>query len=79
MDGPLISKSKALKANYVLIWAGKTGRRHVKSLNLTAEQKGESSLLLKKFAERTKPNFNALPAAAANIRRLEQGDLSLAE
>ena len=28
LNGPLASKSKAVKANYVLIWAGKTGRTH---------------------------------------------------
>ena len=67
-----------MKANYVLIWAGKTGRTHIKSLNLTADQKGDPSVLLKKFVEWTKPNSNAL-AAAGNFRRLEQGDLSVAE
>ena len=78
LNGPLASKSKAVKANYVLIWAGKTGRTHIKSLNLTTEQKGDPSVLLKKFVEWTKPKSNAL-AAASNFRRLEQGDLSLAE
>ena len=78
LNGPLASKSKAVKANYVLIWAGKTGRTHIKSLNLTTEQKGDPGVLLKKFVEWTKPKSNAL-AAAANFRRLEQGDLSLAE
>ena len=48
LNGPLASKSKAVKANYVLIWAGKTGRTHIKSLNLTTEQKGDPSVLLKK-------------------------------
>ena len=67
-----------MKANYVLIWAGKTGRTHIMSLSLTAEQKGDPSMLLKKFVEWTKPKSNAL-AAAANFCRLEQGDLSLAE
>ena len=51
---------------------------HIKSLNLTTEHKGDPSVLLKKFAEWTKPKSNAL-AAAANLCRLEQGDLSLAE
>ena len=46
LNGPLASKSKVVKANYVLIWAGKTGRTHIKSLNLTAEQKGDPSVLL---------------------------------
>ncbi|KAK2557878.1 hypothetical protein P5673_019855 [Acropora cervicornis] len=78
LNGSLASKSKAVKANYVLIWAGKTGRTHIKSLNLTTEQKGDPRVLLKKFVEWTKPKSNAL-AAAANFRRLEQGDLSLAE
>ena len=35
-----------MKENYVLIWAGKTGRTHIKSLNLTAEKKGDPSVLL---------------------------------
>ena len=67
-----------MKANYVRIWAGKSGRTHFKSLNLITEQKGDPSVLLKKFAEWTKPKSNAL-AAASNFRRLERGDLSLAE
>lgn len=37
LNGPLALRSKAVKANYVLIWAGKTGRTHIKSLNLTGE------------------------------------------
>ena len=36
LNGPLASKSKAVKAIYVLIWAGKI---HIKALNVTAEQK----------------------------------------
>ena len=42
------------------------------------EEKGDPSMLLKKFVEWTKPKSNAL-AAASNFRHLEQGDLSLAE
>ena len=78
LNGPLASNGKAVKANYVLIWAGKTGRTHIKALNLTTEQKGDPGVLLKKFVEWTKSKSNAL-AAAANFRRLEHGDLSLAE
>ncbi|PFX23285.1 28S ribosomal protein S18b, mitochondrial [Stylophora pistillata] len=78
LNGPLASKSKAVKANYVLIWAGKAGRTHSKSLNLTMEEKGDPSVLFKKFVEWTKPKSKAL-AAASNFRRLEQGDLSLAD
>lgn len=78
LNGPLASKSKAVKANYVLIWAGKAGRTHIKSLNLTTEEKGDPSVLFKKFVEWTKPKSNAL-AAASNFCHLEQGDLSLAE
>jgi len=74
----LASKSKAVKASYSLIWAGKTGRTHIESLNLTMEQKADPSVLLKKFLEWTKPKSSAL-AAASNFRRVEQGDLSLAE
>ena len=81
LNGPPALKSKAVKANYVLIWAGKAGkagRTHIKSLNLTMEEKRDPSVLLKKFMEWTKPKSNAL-AAASNFRGLEQGDLSLAQ
>ena len=47
LNGPLALKSKATKANYVLIWAGKTGRTHIKSLNLTAEQRRDPNVLFK--------------------------------
>ena len=76
LNGPFASKSKEIKASYVLIWAGKIGG--TKSLNLSAEQKKHPKVLLQKFLDWTKPKSNAL-AAAANFRRLEQGDLSLAE
>ena len=79
LNGPPALKSKAVKANYVLIWAGKAGkagRTHIKSLNLTMEEKRDPSVLLKKFMEWTKPKSNAL-AAASNFRGLEQGDISL--
>ena len=76
LNGPLALKSKAVKANYVLIWARKAGRTHTKSLNLTMEEKRDPSVLLKKFMEWTKPKSNAL-AAASNFRGLEQGDISL--
>ena len=36
LNGPLESKSKEIKERYVLIWAGKFGRRHITSLNLSA-------------------------------------------
>ena len=71
-------KINEIKASYVLILAGKIGRTHIKSLNLSAEQKKGPKVLLQKFLDWTKPKSNAL-AAAANFRRLEQGDLSLAE
>ena len=45
LNVPLASKSKAVKATYVLIWAGKGGRTHIKSLNLTMEEKGDRSVL----------------------------------
>ena len=78
LNGPLASKDKAVKANYVMLWAGKTGRTHIKSLNLTEAQRSDPALLLDKFIEWTKPKSNALAAAAA-FRRLEQGSLTLAE
>ena len=51
LNGPLASKGKAVKANYVFIWAGKTGRMHIKTLNLPAEQKADPSVLLRKFVD----------------------------
>lgn len=78
LNGPLAAKSKAVKANYVLIWAGKIGRAHIKTLDLLPEEKRDPSVLLEKFLHWTKPKSNAL-AAAANFHRLKQGDLSLAE
>ena len=78
LNGPSASKSKEIKTSYVLILAGKIGRTNIKSLNLSAEQKKDPKVLLQKLLDWTKPKSNAL-AAAANFRRLEQGDLSLAE
>lgn len=78
LSGLLALKSKAIKVNYVHIWAGKAGRTHIKSLNLTVEQKGDPNILLKKFVERTKPKSNAL-GASSNFRRLKQGDVSFTE
>ena len=51
---------------------------HIKTLNLSAEQKADPSVLLRKFVDWTRPKSNAL-AAAANFRRLEKGALSLSE
>ena len=68
LNGTLATKSKEIQASYVLIWAGKVG----KTLN------SDSNINLQKFLDWTKPKSNAL-AAAANFRRLEQGDSSLAE
>ena len=78
LNGLLALTSKEIKASYVLIWAGQIGRTHIKLLNLSAKQKKDPKVLLQKFLDWTKPKSNAL-AAAANFRRLEQGDLSLAE
>jgi len=47
LNGPLASKRKAVKAYYVIIWAGKTERTHNKSLNRSTEQEGDTSVLLK--------------------------------
>ena len=78
IQGPLASKNNAVKASYIMLWAGKTGRTHIKSLNLAAEERGDPAVLLQKFEEWTKPKANELAAAAA-FRRLEQGNLTLAE
>ena len=78
LNGPLAGKSAAVKSNYVMIWAGKTGRTHIKSLNLTEEQRASPATLLQKLEDWTKPRSNEL-AAAARFRELQQGNLSLAE
>ena len=57
---PSASKSKEIKASYVLIWAGKVRRTHIKSLS--AGQKKDPQILLQKFLDWTKPK------SAANFR-----------
>ena len=78
INGPLQAKSAAVKASYVQLWAGKTARMHLKSLRLSDAQKANPTVLLTKLEEWTKPKSNEVIAAAA-FRRLEQGDLPLAE
>ena len=56
---PSASKSKEIKASYVLIWAGKVRRTHIKSLNLSAGQKKDPQILLQKFLDWTKPKSAA--------------------
>ena len=77
LDGPLSAKSNTVKASYVMLWAGKTGRTHIKSLNLDEVDRGNPETLLQKFVEWTKPRSNQLVAVTA-LRRFEQGHLSLA-
>lgn len=45
----MASKGKAVKGNYVLIWAGKTGRKHIKTWKLSAEQEADPSVFLRIF------------------------------
>ena len=56
---PSASKSKEIKASYVLIWAGKVRRTHIKSLDLSAGQKKDPQILLQKFLDWTKPKSAA--------------------
>ena len=65
LDGPLSAKSNAVKASYVMLWAGKTGRTHIKSLNLDEADRGNPKTLLQKFVEWTKPRSNQLVAVTA--------------
>jgi len=78
LNRPLAGKSDAVKSNYILIWAGKKGRTHIKSLNLTEAQRSNPTNLLDKLVDWTKPRSNEL-AAAAKLRELQQGNMSLAE
>ena len=78
LNGPLAGKDNAIKASYVRLWAGKTGRTHIKSLNLKEEELAKLMVLLQRLVDWTKPRSNEL-AAAAKFRELQQGTLSLAE
>ncbi len=48
-NGPLQSKSSAVKANYVKIWAGKTGRQHIKSLHPTEAQNANPTWIMEQL------------------------------
>ena len=78
LSGPLQAKSNAVKSSYVQLWAGKAGRTHLKSLNLTEAQRGNPDTILERLIAWTKPKSNELIAASA-FRRLEQGSLSVSE
>ena len=60
LDGPLASKSNTVKANYVQIWAGRSGRVHLKSLNLMAAEKADHKIILQKLKEWVEPRWNAI-------------------
>ena len=40
LNGPLASKSKEIKASYVLIWAGKIGRTHKVAKSFSGAEEG---------------------------------------
>ena len=45
LKGPPAGKNKAVKAKYVMLWAGKGSRTHIKSLKLTNTQRGDPDVL----------------------------------
>ena len=69
IDWYISLEKQSRESKLCLFSFGKTGRKRIKSLNLTEEQKWDQSVLLKKFVEWTKPKSNVL-AAASNFRRV---------
>ena len=77
LEGPLKKKS-AEKSNYPRLWAGSIGRKHINSLKPSEANLKKPSFLFEKIEEYCKPKSNTL-LAATELKRLEQGDISLQE
>ena len=69
-------ESKTVKANYILIWAGKTARDYINSR--PDVDKADPIKILEELQEWTKPKSNEI-AAFTSLRTLNQGTLSLSE
>ena len=78
LERPLKKKSAQEKANYLRLLAGSIGRKHINSLKLSEENLKKPSYLFDRIEEYCKPKSNPL-LAATELKRLEQGDMSLPE
>ena len=77
LEGPLKKKTTEEKANHLRLWSGSVGRKHVKSLYPVTNLK-KPDWLFDRLEEYCKPKCNTL-LAATELKRLEQGDMSLSE
>ena len=71
-------KSAKEKANYLRLWAGSIGRKLINSLKPSEANLKKPSYLFERIEEYCKPKPNTL-LAATELKRLEQGDMSLPE
>ena len=78
LEGPLKKKTPEEKANYLRLWSGSVGRKHVKSLIPSETNLKKPDWLFDRLEEYCKPKCNTL-LAATELKRLEQGDMSLLE
>ena len=78
LEGPLKKKSAEEKANYLRPWAGSIGRKHINSLKPSRTNLKRPSYPFNRIEEYCKPKSNTL-LAATELKRLEQGDMSLSE
>ena len=76
LEGPLKKKSAEEKSNYLRLWAGSIGRKHINSLKPSETNLKKPSFLFEKIEEYCKPKSNTL-LAATELKRLEQGEMSL--
>ena len=76
LEGPLKKKSVEEKSNYLRLWAGSIGRKHINSLKPSEANLKKPSFLFEKIEEYCKPKSNTL-LAATELKQLEQGDMSL--
>ena len=77
-EGPLKKKSAEEKANYLRLWAGSIGRTHINILKPSEANLKKPSYLFDRIEEYYKPKSNTL-LATTELKRLEQGDMSLPE
>ena len=78
LEGPLKKKSAEEKAKYLRLWAGSIGRKHINSQKPSEANLKKPSHLFDRIEEYCKPKSNTL-LAATELKRLEQGDMSLPE
>ena len=78
LEGPLKKMSVEEKANYLRLWAGSIGRKHINSLKPSEANLKKPSYLFDRREEYCKPKSNTL-LAAIELKRLEQGEMSLPE